>query len=314
MTNSPIEDDAADDAGFDHAAFWTQFRHGAATVGGVRLHYVEGGSGPPVLLLPGWPQSWHAWRLVMPMLAASGRWVIALDPRGMGDSARPASGYDMRSVAAEIHGFAEALGLAAGNGLDVAGHDLGTWMGYAFAADWPGDVRRLAVMDALLPGLTPAPPAGIPSAETNLKTWHFAFNRLDDLPEILVQGREREFLTWLFASKATRAWRIGQDGLDEYVRVFAAPGALRAALAYYRAAFSPDALAQGPARAERKLSIPVLALGAETGVGDMLLNTMRLVATDVRGGTVNDCGHYMPEERPRTVADALIRFLSDDAG
>ena len=303
-------EEAADAAArFDPVEFWKHFQHGTAMVAGVRLHYVEGGSGPPVLLLPGWPQSWYAWRLVMPVLAAAGRRVIALDPRGMGDSGRPSSGYDMRSVAAEVHGFATALGLEADAGLDVVGHDLGTWMGHAYAADWPGSVRRLAVLDAALPGVTP-PPAGIPSAEANLKTWHFAFNRLDDLPEVLIQGREREFLTWLFASKSARAWRIGRDGLDEYVRVRAAPGALRAALAYYRAAFSPDVLAQGKARAETRLSIPVLALGAETGVGDMLVNTMRLVATDVRGGTVGDCGHYMPEERPGTVAAELIRFLS----
>lgn len=253
-TNYVIENNEAADAAatFDPAAFWTQFRHGTAVVGGVRLHYVEGGSGPPVLLLPGWPQSWYAWRLVMPVLAAAGRRVVALDPRGMGDSGRPASGYDMQSVAAEVHGFVEATGLAADGSIDVVGHDIGTWIGYAYAADWPGDVRRLAVMDASLPGVTPAPPAGIPSAETNLKTWHFAFNRLDDLPEVLIQGREREFLTWLFASKSTRAWRIGQAGLDEYVRVLAAPGALRVALAYYRAAFCPDVLVQSQARAGRK--------------------------------------------------------------
>lgn len=309
-----IENDAADDAAtFDPAAFWKRFRHATATVDGVRLHYVEGGSGPPILLLPGWPQSWYAWRLVMPLLAAAGRRVVALDPRGTGDSGRPASGYDMRSVAAEVHGFIEASGLSAKGGVDVAGHDIGTWIGYALAADWPGDVRRLAVLDAALPGVTPPPAAGIPSGAANLKTWHFAFNRLDDLPEVLIQGREREFLTWLFASKTIRPWQIGQDGLDEYARVLAAPGALRAALAYYRAAFHPDALARNEARARQKLAMPVLALGAETGVGDALVSTMRLAATDVRGGVIRDCGHYMPEERPHTVADALIRFLAAEA-
>ena len=315
-------DDAADAAAtFDPAAFWQRFQHRTVAVNGVRLHYVEGGveggaeggSGPPVLLLPGWPQSWYAWRLVMPMLADVGRRVIALDPRGIGDSGRPAAGYDMRTAAEEVHGFAEALGLLAGGAIDVVGHDLGTWIGYAYAADRPGDVRRLAVMDASLPGVTPPPAPGIPTAETNVKTWHFAFNRLDDLPEILVAGREREFLTWLFAAKSARVWRIGPADLDEYVRVLAAPGALRAALAYYRAAFSPDGLAQSRARAARTLSIPVLALGAETGVGAMLADTMRLVAADVRGGTVTGCGHYMPEERPGTIAQALIRFLSGDA-
>ena len=319
MTGTAGHDDEFDvtAAGFDPSVFWRRFRHRAALVGGVRLHFVEsggdGGGKPPILLLPGWPQSWYAWRLVMPLLAATGRRVVALDPRGMGDSGHPASGYDMRTVAAEVHGFVQEAGLAADGGIDVVGHDLGSWIGYAHAADWPGDVRRLAVMDALLPGVSPAPPGGIPSALANLKTWHFAFNRLDDLPEALIQGREREFLTWLFASKSAESWRIGPEALNEYVRVFAAPGALRAALAYYRAAFSPEALAQNGDRARRKLSIPVLALGAENGVGDMLLDTMRLVAADVSGGTVSACGHYMPEERPGTLAAELLLFLSSGA-
>jgi pimeloyl-ACP methyl ester carboxylesterase len=204
---------------FDPVSFWTRFRHGTALVAGVRLHFVEGGEGAPILLLPGWPQSWYVWRYVMPLLASAGRRVIALDPRGMGDSDRPASGYDMGTVAAEIHGFVEALGLRASGPLDVVGHDVGTWIGYAYAADWPSDVRRLALFDAALPGISPPPAAGIPSADVNLRTWHFAFNRLDDLPEILLAGREREFLTWLFRAKAVRRWAITATDLEEYVRV-----------------------------------------------------------------------------------------------
>ncbi|GGB64088.1 hypothetical protein GCM10011505_50750 [Tistrella bauzanensis] len=96
---------------FDAAMFWANFRHGTVTVNGVRLHFVEGGRGAPVLLLPGWPQSWYVWRYVMPLLAAAGRRVIALDPRGMGDSDRPAAGYDMRTAAADVHDTVEALGL-----------------------------------------------------------------------------------------------------------------------------------------------------------------------------------------------------------
>jgi pimeloyl-ACP methyl ester carboxylesterase len=294
---------------FDAASFWKDFRHGTAAVDGVRLHYVEGGSGAPVLLIPGWPQSWYAWRLVMPLLAAAGRRVIAVDPRGYGDSDRPSSKYDMTTVAAEFHGFAEALGLVADIGLDVVGHDIGTWIGYSYASDWPGDVKRLALFDASIPGITPPLPAGIPSAEVNVKTWHFAFNRLDDLPEILILGREREFLTWLFRAKAAKPWAIGPADLDEYVRVLSAPGAMRAALSYYRAAFSPEGLAQSRGRAERKLTMPVLAFGAEHGVGQGLIDTLRPIANDVRGGVMAGCGHYMPEEYPEAVCNELLRFF-----
>lgn len=295
---------------FDPATFWSLFRHGTASVAGVRLHFVEGGEGAPILLLPGWPQSWYVWRAVMPLLVSTGRRVIALDPRGMGDSDRPASGYDMRTVAAEIHGFVQDLGLTANGPLDVVGHDVGTWIGYAYAADWPKDIRRLALFDARPPGVGPPPAPGIPSQDLNLKTWHFAFNRLDDLPEILLAGRELEFLTWLFRAKSVRHWAITPADLDEYVRVNAAPGATRAALSYYRAAFSPEGLEQSRARTERRLDMPILAFGAETGVGGGLIETMRLVATDVRGGVFAECGHYMPEEAPRAVAEQVLKFLS----
>ena len=130
----------------------------------------------------------------------------------------------MRTLAAEVHGLIEALALTADGPVDVVGHDVGTWIGYAYAAEWPADVKRLAVFDAALPGISLPPAAGIPTAEANLKTWHFAFNRLDDLPELLLQGRERQFLTWLFRAKAVRPWTITPADLDEYVRVNAAPG------------------------------------------------------------------------------------------
>src|SRR6202047_3030164 len=189
----------------------------------------------------------------------------------MGDSDRPASSYEMRTVAAELHGFVEALRLTASGPVDIVGHDLRTWMGYAYAGEWPGDVRRLAVCDALLPGITPPPPAGIPSAEANVKTWQLAFNRLDDLPEILLQGREREFLTWLFRAKSTRPWTITPADLAEYVRVNAAPGATRGRpFPHKHHIRGPKGFAPPGAGAERKLAMPVLAVGAESGAGATL--------------------------------------------
>jgi hypothetical protein len=141
----------------------------------------------------------------------------------------------------------------------------------------------------------------------NVKTWHFAFNRLDDLPEILILGREREFLTWLFHAKAAKPWAIGPGDLDEYVRVLAAPGAMRAALSYYRTAFSPEGLAQSRDRAERQPTMPVLAFGAERGVGEGLIDTLRPIATEVRGGVMAGCGHYMPEESPEERTPPILQ-------
>ncbi|ASG21346.1 alpha/beta fold hydrolase [Nitrospirillum viridazoti] len=299
---------------FNADRFWQRFRHGLVTANGVRLHYVEGGpegeqQGPPVLLIPGWPQSWYAWRHVMPLLADAGRRVIAVDPRGFGESDRPAGGYDLGTAAADMHGLVDVLGLLKAGPLDVVGHDVGTWIGQAYAADWPGDVRRLALVDAALPGITPPPPPGIPSDEANARTWHFAFNRLDDLPELLIQGRERAYLGHLFNAKALRRWAIGPADLDEYVRVLSLPGALRSTFAYYREVFRPAELARAKARAGKGLMLPILAVGARTGVGTVLADTLRGHAADVRA-QVLDCGHYVPEEAPDELAAVLVDFLA----
>jgi pimeloyl-ACP methyl ester carboxylesterase len=171
----------------------------------VRFHYVTAGSGEPVVLLPGWPESWIAWRKVIPLLVAAGRQVAVLDPRGVGDSDKPEGGYDLDTAARDLHGFLAAAGLGRPGGIDIAGHDVGTWIALAHAALYPGDVKRLVVTESAIPGVSPPPPAGIPSAAVNLKSWQFAFNRLDDLPEILVQGHERAFLEWIFATKSARS-------------------------------------------------------------------------------------------------------------
>lgn len=294
------------------AAARQDFRHGTARVGGLHVHYVESGQGRPILLIPGWPQSWYAWRHVMPLLVAAGRRVIAIDPRGTGQSDRPADGYDLTTIAADVHGIAEALGLLDDGPIDVTGHDVGTWIAYAYAADWRSDVRRLAVMDAALPGLS-RPRADLDIRETNLRTWHFPFNQLDDLPELLLAGRETAFLTWLFRAKSVRPWAITAEDVDEYARQMAAPGAIRAATAYYKAAFSAEGMAANRARAETPLDVPILALGAERGVGAAMVDTFRPLAPDVSGRAIPDCGHYMPEECPDEVAAELIRFFGDDA-
>ena len=295
-------------AQFDQATFEQTFRHRAINANGINLHYVEGGEGDPILLVPGWPQSWYAWRFVMPALVAAGRRVIAIDLRGMGDSAHPQDGYDSKTIAVDIHAFVAALGLAKDGKLDVAGHDIGAWMAYAYAADWPQDIRRLALMEASIHGVSPMP-SGIPGESVNLRTWHFAFNRLPDLPEILVQGHEREYLGWLFAQKSTRSWVFTPDAMDEYVRVFKQPGGARAAFAYYRASLSEAGLALNRERAEHKLAMPVLTIGGQYGVGDMLLNTMKLAADDVRGVQIPEVGHFVLEECPEDVTNEMLGFF-----
>lgn len=299
---------ASADTDFNPATFGASFHHGIAVVEGIKLHYVEGGKGTPILLIPGWPESWYAWRFVMPELIAAGHRVIALDLRGMGDSDHPMNGYDSRTVAKEIHGFVEVMGLAREGSLDVAAHDVGAWMAYAYAADWGGDVRRLILMEAALPGITP-PPVGTPNDMANLRSWHFAFNRLPDLPEVLVQGHERAYLGWLFSQKSAKPWVFTPEALDEYVRVFSQPGGARSAFAYYRAAFSEGGLLQNQDRSKAQLTLPILTMGGQYSVGDLLEKTMKRVATDVQGVQLAGCGHFVLEECSKDVANHITNFV-----
>jgi pimeloyl-ACP methyl ester carboxylesterase len=246
----------------------------------------------------------------MHKLVKSGRRVIAVDPRGMGDSDAPVGSYDAGTVAAEIHAFADKLGLLDNGPIDVAAHDVGVWITYALAADWRSDIRRVALLDALVPGLS-APRTDLPVAEANLRSWHFAFNQLDELPQLLITGREEVFLTWLFRAKSLQPWAIAPEDIAAYARQLAAPGALRAATGYYQAAFSSEGIAANRKRAEVPLEIPVLALGAERGVGDNIVNALRSLATDVTGHVISNAGHYLPEEAANRVAAELIEFFEE---
>jgi pimeloyl-ACP methyl ester carboxylesterase len=292
------------------AAPFGDVTHHVVRVDGLRFHYVTAGAGEPVVLLPGWPEmSWIAWRKVVPLLVKAGRQVYALEPRGFGDSDKPQGGYDLDTAARDLHGFLAAAGLDRPGGVDIVAHDVGTWIGHAHAAMYPGDVRRLVLTESNVPGVTPPAPAGIPSEAINLKSWQFAFNRLDDLPEILVQGHERAYLAWLFATKTTRTYAIEPAAFEEYVRVFSTPGVARAGFAWYRANFSAEGLAQAKARAARRLPMPVLALGAVDGVGDALRAAVATIGDNVKGGAIGQgCGHFLPSECPDELTEAILAF------
>jgi pimeloyl-ACP methyl ester carboxylesterase len=288
-------------SGRDDQEIGDGFKSAYQTVGAVKLHYVDGGEGRPVLLIPGWPETWYAWRKVMPALARRYR-VIAVDTRGMGGSGRPVGGYDMGSAAADLHGLMNQLGYRQ---YAVVGHDIGMWIGYALAADFPRDVDRLAVVEAMIPGLSPTPPLFLPPNQ-NLRRWHFMFNQLPDLPEALVTGREREFLSWLFEHYA---YRPDMVAIDEYIRAYSVPGAMRAGFEYYRAI--PETMAQNKKRAETKLEMPVLAIGGDHANGLIPKQTMEPVATKLSGGVLLECGHFAPEECPDALLELLLPFLSN---
>jgi pimeloyl-ACP methyl ester carboxylesterase len=291
-------------ADFDRTSLEAMFSPQSVPAKGIELHTLQGGSGPLLVLASGWPQSLYAWRKVMPALAQQFR-VVAFDPPSLGDSAGPKDGYDLNNIASHIDPLLDSL---SAKDCLLVGHDIGAWIGYTFAARRPERVRRLALIDAAIPGLAPAE-VYRPSPETMHRSWHFAFNFLPDLPEILIGGRERQFLSWLFRTKSVDWTRAFDDAaIDEYTRIYAAPGAWTGGLGYYRAIF--DSMAQSRSAAATKLPMPVLAIGGDHGLGLVMQQSLAASAADLQGAVIADCGHYVPEEQPKSLLGTLMPFLT----
>jgi pimeloyl-ACP methyl ester carboxylesterase len=276
--------------------------HHHAELGEVRLHYVTAGQprdsgADTVVLLHGWPQTWYCWRRVIPLLAGDFH-VVAPDLRGLGDSSRPAAGYDARTVAADIDLLLrERLG---SDRFHVLGHDWGGIIGFALAAHFPGPVVSLTVVDVAIPG------DGSPDISQGGRRWHHALHQTPDLPEKLVAGREETYLGWFYDNYGHRPDVITDDERAEYLRTYTDPGALRAGFEYYRAL---DRTAADNARRaeEYRVTVPVLALGGATswGRGEQVAESLRRLADDVTGGVVAEAGHWVPEEQP---AELVRRF------
>jgi pimeloyl-ACP methyl ester carboxylesterase len=270
--------------------------------GDLRQHAVTGGQGPPLLLVHGWPQTWYAWRLVMPALARDFS-VVVPDQRGCGLSGKPADGYDTGTLAGDLVALMEALGHRR---FAVAGHDTGMWIGYALAADHPDRVDRLAVAETPLPGVSPSPPL-FANAHLNNALWHFAFNRLADVNDQLVAGREEVYFGWQFATKAARP--LPDYVVRHYIDTLAAdPDALHASFAIYRALDAT--IAQNQQRKTRRLRIPVLGIGGEHSLREQVADTMKLAADDVQILVIPGCGHHPAEETPEEMLAALTAFLA----
>ncbi len=276
------------------------FQHRTADLGEVRLHYVTCGQGPPLVLLHGWPQTWWEWRRIMPALAERYT-VIAPDMRGLGDSSCPPSGYDKKTVADDIWRLVhDVLGHET---FYLAGHDWGGPTAYALTHAHQDAVRKLAIIDVVIP-------FGTPDALTwGGRRWHHGFHWVPDLPEALVAGRERLYLSWFYTNLAYNPKAITDEDIDEYVRAYSRPGALHAGFEYYRA--TPTDLAHNNELIKTKLTMPVLALGGAGGKGRGLqvLENLRELATDVQGGAIENCGHWVPEEQPEELAKALVGFF-----
>nr|WP_157408424.1 alpha/beta hydrolase [Actinoplanes sp. N902-109] len=281
------------------AGFAERFHSDRYDVGDVRLHAVTGGTGPALLLVGGWPQFWWQWRKVMPRLAGHFT-VVAVDPRGTGRSDKPETGYDSTTAGADLARLMTVLGH---DSFGVIGHDVGMVQAYALAADHPGRVTRLVLAEAALPGVSPMPAVLPPSNQVADMTWHFLFNRLTDVNERLVEGREEIFFGHQFAVKGP----LPDETVAVYVDALRRPGALHASFQSYRAL--DVSIAQNTERARTPLPVPVLAVGGSRSRGAAVAADVRRIATEVTELVLEDCGHYVAEEAPDAFSTAVLAFF-----
>jgi len=268
-----------------------------AEAGGVKFHYLTAGKGPALLLLHGYAETSRMWRPIIPMLARRFT-VIAPDLPGIGDSSIPAQGLDMKSAAVSVHDLVRSLGIQKAS---VVGHDIGLMVAYAYAAQFPQEVGKLVLMDAFLPGV-----GEWQSVVENPGFWHFRFN--GPTPEALVQGRERIYFEHFwndFAADKNRS--IPEADRKAYTAAYSAPGRMRAGWAYF---VSFDQAAKDFAQlAQTKLTIPVLAIGGDKALGEVLGRQAKLVASDVTVTVLKETGHWLMEENPKETTAALEKFL-----
>ena len=261
------------------------------------LSYIDEGTGRPVLLVHGFPLDHTMWDAQIAALAASSR-VIAPDLRGFGDSAKPEAGYDKKTMAQDVHALATALGHKR---VGIAGHDIGLMVAYAYAAQFPSEVERIALMDAFLPGV-----GDWTSVWLLRDLWHFHF--YGKTPLALVDGRERIYFEHFwndFAADPARS--VSEQDRQFYTAAYSQPDAMRAGFEVFRA-FEQDSK-DFAGFSKTKLKMPMLVLTGEKASGEFLITQGRLVADNVEGVVIKGSGHWLIDEAPDQVVPKLVAFL-----
>lgn len=276
------------------------FKHHYKKLTDLTMHYVTAGEGKKILvLLHGYPQSWYCWREVISLMGGEYT-IIAPDLRGLGDTTRPSEGYDKRTIAKDVVELLDTLGISK---FAVVGHDWGGVVAFAVAADNPRRVTHLGVVDVAIPG------DGQPNIGQSGRRWHHSFLQTLDLPEALIEGREEYYFDWFFENYGRNKGVISRETRDEYMRNLTTPGALRAGFAYYREVTKD--IRDNQARTE-KLTIPVLAFGGgeEWGRGEEVAKSLRRMAVNVTEIIAPESGHWVPEEEPEMLSQAIKDLLS----
>jgi len=268
-----------------------------AEIDGAELHYMTAGHGTPLILLHGYAETSLMWKPIIPVLAERFT-VIAPDLPGIGDSAIPANGLDMKNAAVRIHDLAKSLGVQKA---EVVGHDIGLMVAYAYAAQFPTEVTKLVLMDAFLPGVE-----GWEAVYNNPAIWHFRFN--GPTPEALVQGRERSYFDYFwndFAADKTHS--IPEADREAYAAAYARPGRMHAGWAYFVSFL--QAAKDFAQLSQTKLTMPVLTIGGDKSLGEALGQQAKLVAKDTTVVVLKNTGHWVLEENAKETIEVLQKFL-----
>jgi pimeloyl-ACP methyl ester carboxylesterase len=284
----------------------TGFRSETTTVASVRLHYWIGGAhdGQPVILWHGFLSTGYAWREVATILADAGMAVLVPDMRGYGDSDKPdgVEGYDARALSEEMRSLVAATGFGGRRPIILAAHDMGALPALIWAADYPDEVAGLLYIEApvMLGDVMRKVIAYTPQAMAHGSMWWWILPLAPGVPERLIVGNERAFLTWFYEGHTVHPEVFNDVTVNEYLRTFSGREGVLGALGIYRAAFT--SIDQTEPLMIAKVTVPVIAIGGIKGLGDKVGEMVRMVAENVTSETLSDAGHFVPEEAPDAVA------------
>ncbi|MFC4808864.1 alpha/beta fold hydrolase [Paenibacillus sp. GCM10023250] len=285
------------------------FKNGYKKVNGVKLHYVEGGKGEPLFILPGWPVTWYSFRSMMPELSKYYH-LYVVEYRGMGSSDKPQSGYDKKTMAADIHALAQALGYER---IYIAGHDIGATIAYAYAANYPQATKKVLLMDASHPNenflnIPILPPAGVydeSNPERAKFYWWFAVNTIPGLSEQLLQGKQLDLVyNWIYDYMGYTKDALSKKEREVYLAAYSQPDALRAGNEWYKT-FREDI---ETFKTYPPLSVPALGIAGVSGYG-MLEQFLSEHAPNSRTVKLEKTGHWIMEENPQAAARLFRSFF-----
>lgn len=285
------------------------FKSAYAELNGVRIHYWLGGdpAGQPILLWHGFLGTSFTWHKVAPVLASAGYAVLAPDMRGYGDSDKPSGtdGYDGRALSEEFRALVHTLKFGRGKPLILVGYDMGGPPALLWASDHPEEVRALFYIDVpvmLFEVLTKVI-AYNSEAMAKGSLWWWILPLAPDVPERLIVGKEHEFLTWFYDSKSAVKGAVAENSVQEFLRTFSGRTGVLGALGVYRAAFTT--IDQTAALAINKITVPVFAVGGDHSRGDQIRQMLTLVASNLIGVLIKNCGHFIPEEQPSQLIEQI---------